>query len=99
MKLVLLLLIANVCCAQWQGSVTLYDRHQTVLKTDTSEVFTELQELSDWIALKAELFTGLKADWNYNTASHRLYKLQDAIYQRDTFYLTYQQSYYYITLK
>ena len=86
--------IKKECDDGWTGSITLFDKNGNVLQTDTVPCgFTHMQELSDWITLRAETMTGLDANWYYNTTSGRLYSMQKILYERDTTFLHYIKSY------
>lgn len=86
--------IEKNCKMYWLGDVTMFDRDGKILKTDTIECGNEkIQYTIDWITSTTELFSGMKANWNYNTAAERLYKIQTDIYNKDTIILHYNLYY------
>lgn len=82
------------CNKYWLADVTTFDVNGKVLKTDTIECGNKkIQNTIDWITLTAERFSGMNANWNYNTAANRLYKIQTDIYNKDTIILHYNLYY------
>lgn len=84
--------IASDCSGGWHGRVQM-TYNGSILKEDSTACgFKYIQDLSDWITITSERFTGINANWHFNTASERLIALQSRLAENDTV-LQFQQMY------